>query len=417
MSTRDATRQIVFRQGRIVPTRLAGAEGDPPVEADPYTFDVVASDESIDSHGTVLRGWDLTRYEQNPIVLFGHDDREPIGTAVVRMDGTTMRATITLAEEGTSPTVDKVRSLRRQKILRGVSVGFWPDDVTEEEVDGRAVLALQGNELMELSVCSVPSNPNALADLRARAVRTTPTRSPVSTTKKTPAHRAPDQKPDPNAPEADKPPVEGEPIQKAAGDEGAEHQVYVTEVNAAIDAVEGLDDAQRAAVKDAVGAALASALSQVQAMAPAEPAETAAEEAARGAGATASVAQLSRDLAAANARVVAAEKRAEKADRDAVIAEAKRNHQWSLALEPFLATQSLAQLRAWQKSAPKVVPSGEVEPPAEAADTDASIPAAIAKHVEAARKGGWMSLPAGQRAAIERHSKPLAARLRAASKA
>lgn len=411
-----STRQIVFRQGRIVPTRLAGAEGDPPVEADPYTFDVVASDESVDSHGTVLRGWDLTRYEQNPIVLFGHDDREPIGTAVVRMDGTTMRATITLAEEGTSPIVDKVRSLRRQKILRGVSVGFWPDDVTEEEVDGRAVLALQGNELMELSVCSVPSNPNALADLRARAVRTTPTRSPVSTAKK-PVTRAPDPKLDPNAPEADKPkekpPVEGEPVQKdAAGD--AEHQVYVDHMAMAVSEMTSLDDAQRAEVQAAIDKHLAAAKEEVDGM---EPAEMSAEEAARSAGAATTVEKLSRDLASANARAAAAEQRADKAERDAIIESAKRDHQWSPALVDFLAGQSLPQLRAWKKSAPKVVPSGEVEPPAEAADTDASIPASLAKSVEAARKGGWMSIPAGQRAAIERHSKPLATRLRAASKA
>ena len=45
--------------------------------------DVIASTDVLDSHGTILRqNWQLERFEQNPIVLWGHNYSEvPIGRA------------------------------------------------------------------------------------------------------------------------------------------------------------------------------------------------------------------------------------------------------------------------------------------------------------------------------------------------
>jgi hypothetical protein len=56
--------------------------------------------------------------------------------------------------------------------------------VREEKHDDKWVVVLDDNELRELSICSVPSNPDALAKLRMRA-------APRSDDQKTEAHGAP----------------------------------------------------------------------------------------------------------------------------------------------------------------------------------------------------------------------------------
>jgi len=66
----------------------------------PGKMRVVASDESTDRYGDIIRvsGWDLKNYRANPIVLFGHDAKSPVGTADVYVQGTQLMADITLAD-------------------------------------------------------------------------------------------------------------------------------------------------------------------------------------------------------------------------------------------------------------------------------------------------------------------------------
>src|SRR5262245_61773536 len=47
------------------------------------SIEVVASSDAIDSYGEIVeQKWDLSRYEQNPVVLYAHDKSElPIGRA------------------------------------------------------------------------------------------------------------------------------------------------------------------------------------------------------------------------------------------------------------------------------------------------------------------------------------------------
>lgn len=130
------------------------------------------------------------------------------------------------------------------------------------------------------------------------------------------------------------------------------------------------------------------------------------------ASARATVEKLSTDLAAANDRAASAEKRVEGIERDAVIASAKAAGQWAPSLEGFLSGLDLSQLRAWQASAPRVVPSGEVTPPAEEPRADVDLPAVVAAAVAKASRDGWKSLSATERHAVTTHSKDLAAQLR-----
>lgn len=140
-------------------------------------YDFVGSDETEDSYGDIVRadGWDLRRYKKNPIVLFGHDARLPIGISrKVAVESKRLVHTIKLAAEGTSEFIDTLAKLMDQKIVRAVSVGFAPtkDPEVRRDKDGNFLgFDFVGQELHELSVVSIPANPNALALAKSWGVR------------------------------------------------------------------------------------------------------------------------------------------------------------------------------------------------------------------------------------------------------
>jgi HK97 family phage prohead protease len=140
---------------------------------DADTVSVVASDESVDRYGDIIRvsGWELDNFRANPVVLFAHDSRHIVGTAEMRIKGKRLMSDITLAAPGTSPIVDMVRALVAQKIMRATSVGFRPTKepnvIRDEHNDRVTGYEYIGQELLELSLVSVPANAAALAVAKA----------------------------------------------------------------------------------------------------------------------------------------------------------------------------------------------------------------------------------------------------------
>ncbi len=148
-----------------------------PDEGQSRVFNFVASDETVDSYGDIVRadGWDLRRYKRNPIVLFNHSSMLPVGfSPKVGINGKRLEATIRIAEEGTSELIDTVYKLMKQRILRAVSVGFratvTPIPIRDKE-DRITGFEFNGQELLENSIVSVPANPNALALAKSWGVR------------------------------------------------------------------------------------------------------------------------------------------------------------------------------------------------------------------------------------------------------
>lgn len=123
----------------------------------------IASTDAIDSYGEIVaQNWDLTRYRANPVVLFAHNSREPIGRATsVGVVGGRLECTIQFAEG--IARAEEVWSLVQQGMLKAVSVGFRPREVRAELRDGKTIYVLDDNELHEISIVSVPANPEALA--------------------------------------------------------------------------------------------------------------------------------------------------------------------------------------------------------------------------------------------------------------
>jgi HK97 family phage prohead protease len=145
--------------------------------AEDGTYEYVASDESVDRYGDVIRvsGWDLKNYRKNPIVLFAHQKDNPVGTAQrVWVEGTKLMVKIKLAEEGTSPFIDTLRKLMEQKIVRAVSVGFMPtvqpNYIRDAKNDMITGIEYVGQELLENSLVTVPANPAALSTAKSMGI-------------------------------------------------------------------------------------------------------------------------------------------------------------------------------------------------------------------------------------------------------
>lgn len=134
--------------------------------------------------------------------------------------------------------------------------------------------------------------------------------------------------------------------------------------------------------------------------------------ASRLAGAEASLAKMTEERATLAARADAAEKRATAMERDAEISAAKAAGQWTPALDGFLGSLNVEQLRAWRASAPRAVPEGEKQPPAAPPASAGQVPADFAAAVTRARESGWASLTPRQKHIISARDSKLAEELK-----
>ena len=155
---------------------LIQREAQPQQTQGERVFPIVASTEDLDSYETIVESsWILDRYLKNPVVLWDHnahltDATLPIGTVRnLKVENGALVGEMVLASERANPRAEQVYQSIIEGTLRGVSVGFYPRDVREEMRDGREIYVLSNNELFEISLTAVPSNPNALIQLRSRA--------------------------------------------------------------------------------------------------------------------------------------------------------------------------------------------------------------------------------------------------------
>ena len=134
----------------------------------------VASTNSVDSYGTVLPvdKWDLSRYEKNGVVGYQHDiywSDDPdnvIGRGEAFVDGDALVIRIFFEPADINPKAEKVFRKVLFGSINAVSVGFdptahghWGDERKGENPD---VYYFDGQQLLEVSVVNVPSNPDAV---------------------------------------------------------------------------------------------------------------------------------------------------------------------------------------------------------------------------------------------------------------
>lgn len=147
------------------------------IDEENRTVEFVASDNTVDSYGTVLPSdkWDLKRYEKNGIIGYQHqvygdygnvdpDDVLGHGQAFVEDNKLIVKATFEPAD--INQKADKIFKKIQFGSIKGVSVGFqptkpghWGDKEKGEDPD---VYYFEGQELIEVSVVNIPANPNAV---------------------------------------------------------------------------------------------------------------------------------------------------------------------------------------------------------------------------------------------------------------
>jgi len=151
----------------VVPTRatrVATADSDRVVH-------FIGSTQRVDRYRTKLVGWILKEYRKNPMFLWQHMSWDaPLGRAIrvgMNEEGE-LAFDIEFVPGDLIPFADTALRLVLEKWMRACSVGFQPNKVERiEEGEDAGVYILKENDLLELSLVSVPANPDALVKLTA----------------------------------------------------------------------------------------------------------------------------------------------------------------------------------------------------------------------------------------------------------
>lgn len=120
----------------------------------------VLSDESnVNTHGfrIDLSGMDTSRFERNPVMLYGHDPEKLIGRwEDIRIEGG--RLTALAVFDTDDELAQRVQGKVERGFLKGCSVGIMVRELVERENE----LVATRTELMEASLCAIPSDGNAI---------------------------------------------------------------------------------------------------------------------------------------------------------------------------------------------------------------------------------------------------------------
>lgn len=182
MSTRTLKRIAATAQRE--PSQAAPDEG-------PRVIPMIASTAAVDSYDEVVDqgSWRLARFLANPIALSQHCPWEdPVGFwRNVRVEDGALRGDLVLYDDATSVEAGKIWRRYLQGGPVACSVGFYPGRTEKRVVDGAERKVLLDCDLEEISVVTIPANPEAVAEARRlAAARAAHTRG-ASRSKKAPA--------------------------------------------------------------------------------------------------------------------------------------------------------------------------------------------------------------------------------------
>lgn len=143
-----------------------------PSEGASRSIHIVCSTIAEDRHGDTIdpKGWKLDNYRANPVLLWGHDMyAPPIGRALsIGVNGASLEGQYEFAPAGVYPLADTVYALAKNGFINAGSVGFKPIKY-QFRTDSDGVDFLE-QELLEMSIVSVPSNPEALISARSKGI-------------------------------------------------------------------------------------------------------------------------------------------------------------------------------------------------------------------------------------------------------
>lgn len=136
------------------------------VDVERRTCVFVASTEAVDRYGDVVlaSGWDLKNFLLNPVILFAHDyDELPVGKAIrTWVENKQLMIEVEFPTKEIYEMADTVFKLVAGDFLNAVSVGFLAKKYRWVDTDDRCGLDIEEAELLEVSIVTVPANPEAL---------------------------------------------------------------------------------------------------------------------------------------------------------------------------------------------------------------------------------------------------------------
>lgn len=181
--TADAFR-IAAKDGAQPDCRILRAMPGDPAQVDgenPNVFRFTCSDESVDLSGDVIKqsGWaNLKDFEdKNGVGLWCHDSSMPpigrwknLGVIAGKLKGD-----LEFVTEDIYPFAATLAKMVRGKFLNAVSVGFVPTEWEfSKDKNRQSGLNFIKQILLEVSLCPIPCNPNALIDARSAGIDTGP---------------------------------------------------------------------------------------------------------------------------------------------------------------------------------------------------------------------------------------------------
>jgi len=137
-------------------------------------YEFTASTETQDRDGEVIdaAGWDLKNFKKNPVIMYAHDYSSlPIGKASkVWVHSGKLKNNVEFPPEGTYEFADIVERLVSEGFLKTESVGFIPRKWEDGDGEKAPRRKYTQQELLEISIVPVPSNPDALREALEKGV-------------------------------------------------------------------------------------------------------------------------------------------------------------------------------------------------------------------------------------------------------
>ncbi len=138
----------------------------------------VLSDDTVDRDDDTLApsGWRLGDYNNNPVMLFGHDHGLPaIGNGYgVHVSGSQLKGIATFTRQDENPMGCMLGKLYAARVMRMFSVGFIPKVYSFNDDRGMFAIDNLEQELIEFSGVNVGSNRNAMAEARGLGIDVSP---------------------------------------------------------------------------------------------------------------------------------------------------------------------------------------------------------------------------------------------------
>jgi HK97 family phage prohead protease len=138
------------------------------VDEDKRILRFVGSTEDVDRDNEVIKasGWKLKNYRKNPVVLVNHShfDLPVAKTKKVWVEDKKLKFDIEFPEADVHPQGDTLYKLYKNGYMNATSVGFIPNmqKAVFGEKQGEPNITFKDQELLEISLVSVPANPQAL---------------------------------------------------------------------------------------------------------------------------------------------------------------------------------------------------------------------------------------------------------------